>query len=396
MEVGKLGNHFGSIMALIVGCINAHDNPIHDNVYGPILRDYIFDDLDPNSMLPDWETIKAFDNNSKEFAGIVLAATEGDNVKQYKLIREWASRGICFVDGKIEKEKKKKEALERNNIVREEIADSHNNENKTVQNDPTNVNPNISTTNANTDYNSNLSSNNADADNADADQKVSDTERTKKQTAVVKQSAQNLSVNENNRVSDADEKEKKNDSVTEKTVSIQSDKKADAKDDEATTISLKDRSELFNRILDIALTCEKLESDNKKLESSKKRLTAERKKLKEENSELNDLCGKLKEERTALIQQLKEWETRYQSKLEKIDQLQAEIAQRNEVITIVKADKDESAMEYKNALAASIKTSYTDFVELKGLGTKDDIALALIDTLENVFKTLDSNGIKMN
>lgn len=53
-------------------------------------------------------------------------------------------------------------------------------------------------------------------------------------------------------------------------------------------------------------------------------------------------------------------------------------------------------MEYKNALASSLKAFYTDYVELRELGTQDDIALALIDTFENVFRILESNGVNIN
>ena len=64
-------------------------------------------------------------------------------------------------------------------------------------------------------------------------------------------------------------------------------------------------------------------------------------------------------------------------------------------INIVKADKDESSQEFKNALAASLRICLQDFKELKDLEMSDAVGYAAIDTLENVFKILGKNGISI-
>ncbi len=82
-----------------------------------------------------------------------------------------------------------------------------------------------------------------------------------------------------------------------------------------------------------------------------------------------------------------------EEKQSEIDKLKADVEHRNEVIDIVKADKTESSQEFKNALGASLKAFHTDFVELKGMEMSNDVGYAISDTLENVFKVLEKNGI---
>lgn len=153
----------------------------------------------------------------------------------------------------------------------------------------------------------------------------------------------------------------------------------EAKEKRPNMISLKDKSELFKKIIDIAIACEALISDKKR--------------LKEKNANLAKTCRSLIEDKNILIQQLKESETRYKAKLDEISELKADVASRDEAIGIIKADKTESAQEYKNALAASLRSLYTDFTELKAMGTSDDVGLAVIEIFEGVLKVLEKNGI---
>ena len=154
---------------------------------------------------------------------------------------------------------------------------------------------------------------------------------------------------------------------------------AEKKEKRPTSISLTDKSELFGKIIEIALACETLVTDKKKIN--------------ERNAILTERCKRLTEEKSALIQQLKEMETRYKAKLDEISELKSDVARRDEAIGIIKADKTESAQEYKNALAASLKTLYTDFVEIKEIGTSDDVGLAVIEIFDGVLKVLEKNGI---
>lgn len=156
-------------------------------------------------------------------------------------------------------------------------------------------------------------------------------------------------------------------------------KEGEKKDKLPATITLKDKSELFKRIIDIALSCEAL--------------TTAKKKLKEKNALLEEKCRKLAEENNYYIQQLKEAEISYKAKQAEISELKIDVAHRDEAIDIIKADKTESAQEYKNALSASLKPLYADFEELKEMGTSDDVGLAVIEVFEGVLKVLEKNGI---
>jgi len=134
-------------------------------------------------------------------------------------------------------------------------------------------------------------------------------------------------------------------------------------------------------IIDIAISCEKLESDRKKLKNKVKRLTEEIKDLKEAKEELKG--------------QLEAIELLSQKRQEENEQLQEDINHRNEVIQIQKADKVESAQEFKNALGASLKSYMQDFGELKSMDMSDEVGYAISDTLEGVFKILSKNGINI-
>lgn len=156
-------------------------------------------------------------------------------------------------------------------------------------------------------------------------------------------------------------------------------KENEKKDKRPSKIDLKDKSETFKKIIDIAILCEKVEED--------------RKKLKEKNKVLLETSKGLQEEKESLEGNLAAIELLCKKKQEEIDGLKAEVAHRNEVIDIVKADRTESAQEFKNALAASLKNVYVDFEELKSMEMSDDVGYAVVETLDSVFKILEKNGI---
>ncbi len=139
-------------------------------------------------------------------------------------------------------------------------------------------------------------------------------------------------------------------------------------------ISLKDKSERFKTIIDIAIEVEKLEEERRRLKDKNKRLTEDNKNLSEELEISKHECKKTRDE---------------------IEVLKSNVEHRDEVIDIVKADKSKSEEEYKNALAAELKVFYNDYVELKDLEMSPGIGKALADTLEAVFDTLRKKGINI-
>lgn len=138
------------------------------------------------------------------------------------------------------------------------------------------------------------------------------------------------------------------------------------------SVSLKDRSEEFIAIIEAALKFEKI--------------SRERNNLKSKNKELSEDCK-------SLSKCLAEKEKENEKQAEEITRLKTDVEHRNEVIDIVKADKSESAQEYKNALAASLKTYYGDYMELKKMEMSADVGEAMSVTLEGVFGLLEKNGI---
>lgn len=151
--------------------------------------------------------------------------------------------------------------------------------------------------------------------------------------------------------------------------------KSEEKKKRPASVSLKDKSEQFKLIIDIALEYEKLEEEHKKLKSENKILTENCKNLTESLKESEKLCA---------------------DRLAEIEHLQSDVAHRNEVIDIVKADKSESSQEYKNALAAALKIFHSDFMELKTMEMTADVGAAMADTLESVFEILEKNGIAVS
>lgn len=138
------------------------------------------------------------------------------------------------------------------------------------------------------------------------------------------------------------------------------------------SISLKDRSEDFIAIIEAALNFE--------------RISRERNNLKSRNRELSKECKDLSK-------RLVEKEKENDKQAEEISRLKMDVEHRNEVIDIVKADKSESDQEYKNALAASLRTYYGDYLELKKMEMSSDVGEAMLVTLEGVFALLEKNGI---
>lgn len=193
--------------------------------------------------------------------------------------------------------------------------------------------------------------------------------------------------------------------ITESTETVSAadqEKTNEEKMDDSKQVSLEGRSQLFIEIIKIAESYDKLEKQIdtlklkvKNLEERNKELNKKQNNLASENSGLNSEIKRLSEDKRMLSQQLNELEIDYKTKLEEISQLQTDVANRNEAIDIVKANKNESEVEYKNALAAELKAFYVDFTELKEMGTTDEIANALIDTFEEVIKVLRKNDINL-
>lgn len=184
--------------------------------------------------------------------------------------------------------------------------------------------------------------------------------------AAVEKSLEANELNSNPRVTSAEEEKKK--------------------DKRPSEIDLKDKSDGFKKIIDVALAYAKLEEDVKKL---KNRVKSQ----KETIAGLREEGDSLKEERDSLKGNLEAVETLCKKKQADIEKLQGSIAYCNEVIDIVKADKEESSREFKNALAAALRSYMKDLKELKEQDMSEDIGYGVLDTLEGVFKVLEKNGI---
>lgn len=154
----------------------------------------------------------------------------------------------------------------------------------------------------------------------------------------------------------------------------------------ANTISLANRSARFKRIMDIALEVEKLEDE----------IAETRNKYKEQAEiiiSLKSRIDELTDKNRKLTDNLEKSREECSRKADEISHLKSELTNRNAAIEIIKADKSESDIEYKNSLGAALKTIYKDYVELKEMGTSDDVGLALIDTFDSMIKILENKGI---
>lgn len=65
-----------------------------------------------------------------------------------------------------------------------------------------------------------------------------------------------------------------------------------------------------------------------------------------------------------------------------------------DIISILKSDKEQSMQEYKNALSASLRIYKEDFLELSQMENSEDVQIALIDTMNNIFRVLEKYGVK--
>lgn len=65
-----------------------------------------------------------------------------------------------------------------------------------------------------------------------------------------------------------------------------------------------------------------------------------------------------------------------------------------EALSVCKADKEQSHVEFCNSLSASLKVYHEDFWELREMEPSADVQEALIETLDSIFKVLSKNGIK--
>lgn len=149
-------------------------------------------------------------------------------------------------------------------------------------------------------------------------------------------------------------------------------KNSSKKEKRPATISLKEKSEVFKRIVDIALEYEKVDEERKSLRNKVKTLS---------------------EQGEILVEELNELKKQYEEKSSETEKLRVDVEHREEAIDIVKADKSRSELEYKVSLGMSLKQYYKDFLELKEIEMSDDVGYAVIDTMEAVFKVLNKNGI---
>lgn len=149
-------------------------------------------------------------------------------------------------------------------------------------------------------------------------------------------------------------------------------KNSSKKEKRPATISLKEKSEVFKRIVDIALEYEKADEERKSLRNKVKTLS---------------------EQGEILVEELNELKKQYEEKSSETEKLRVDVEHREEAIDIVKADKSRSELEYKVSLGMSLKQYYKDFLELKEIEMSDDVGYAVIDTMEAVFKVLNKNGI---
>ncbi|MCR5669238.1 MAG: hypothetical protein K6G05_09325 [Lachnospiraceae bacterium] len=145
------------------------------------------------------------------------------------------------------------------------------------------------------------------------------------------------------------------------------------------SIDLGGKSEQFKKIIDVAVAFEEIEQMNAK--------------LKKQNAELKDMLRKQKEESDLLEERNKALTIVTQQKEEEIQKINQELKNCDEIIAVLKADKVESDKEYKNALAASLKIYYQDYVELKSEKMDEEIGQAISVTFGEVIRILEKNGI---
>lgn len=151
-------------------------------------------------------------------------------------------------------------------------------------------------------------------------------------------------------------------------------------------ICLDNRSDQFKAIIEFALKYENLEEERRQLNSKVKKLSDNFKKISEENKFLTETNKEL----SANLEESKEL---CAERLEEINSLKMEIDDKNEVINIVRADRTESAQEYKNSLGAALKTFHNDYMDMKDSPMNNDIGTGMSYMLGEVFRILDANGI---
>ena len=155
---------------------------------------------------------------------------------------------------------------------------------------------------------------------------------------------------------------------------------------DANFICLDNRSDQFKAIIEFALKYENLEEEQRILKGKVKKLSDNLKKISEDNKFLT-------ETNKELSSNLEESKELCAERLEEINLLKMDIDDKNEVINIVRADRTESAQEYKNSLGAALKPFHGDYMELKALPMDADIGAAMSQTLDDVFRILNANGI---
>lgn len=103
MKVGNMESLRESIITAIVELISDDKNNLPVKTYGPIICDCFLDDFNPKSDLPGWDSIKISVETCRQFAEILLNATDGKKAEQYKMVRLWAARGVRYAEKQIKK-----------------------------------------------------------------------------------------------------------------------------------------------------------------------------------------------------------------------------------------------------------------------------------------------------
>ena len=75
--------------------------------------------------------------------------------------------------------------------------------------------------------------------------------------------------------------------------------------------------------------------------------------------------------------------------------LKAEIAEKDEFITVIRKNEKAEESEFLNRIAAKIRVEYRDFHDADGMEMDCDLGENFRLQLENVFAILEKNGMKL-
>lgn len=102
IKVGMMGTQLGNILAYLTTLISEDNTQTPLEIYGPIVKDYIFCELPDNYEFPKWEDIKAADTIKKSFSEKMLEAISSDREGKLNFrLKMWLSSGVKFADDAI-------------------------------------------------------------------------------------------------------------------------------------------------------------------------------------------------------------------------------------------------------------------------------------------------------